>query len=144
MTSEASLGTVNRSGRVQEHTRAIQNQIHAIFLPLNVPGIAVLPENHDWQPVDAHGTGFFVQFLDDPASPETINIASQGTVSAVPFQIVGYVFEPLPHVSSYIDNEFPEDFSGHMVPEREFPDTAEAVDAQLHRRRRLFGSSIAL
>jgi len=55
----------------------------------------------------------------------------QPAIGRISFDIMGNIGEGVAGRTSYVDDNFIEIFAGHMMPNRELADSAQAVDSQL-------------
>ncbi len=129
--ARGALGGIRAGGGVQELAARVHHEPDAVLGPADFGRVALLAQEPDRDAVDPQAAFRLVDIGYDGAGLMAVEIAMQPPVGGIALDVMGDVGQGGPHLAAEVDHNLAEGFSGHVVPERQLPDAAEAVDAQL-------------
>ena len=130
--ANAAAGMFDRQTRVQESAGGIHHQPHFVAVPADIGRISCFPQQSYADAIDIDGPLLFVHLADDRLGTMAVQKSMQCAICGVPFQVVGNIRERGPGLASNADHELIEGPPGNMVPDHQFTDTSQPVDAEFH------------
>ncbi len=130
VSAQASCLVVCRQGGVEELSGGFHDQADAFLSPGYVLGISRFPQNLHHGAVDFQDRLVGIDDLDLAFPGVAVQKFAEGAVRRVRFHDLDKVVEAFSHFPPGIDDDLVEPLAEQVVPQGEFADTSQTVDAQ--------------